>query len=53
MCIRRKVLPPFMLDNSNKFHYKNQQQKSDIKIHGSESQGQGGSTLRQPLDERT
>ena len=24
-----------------------------IKTHGSESRGQGGSTLRRPLDERT
>ena len=24
-----------------------------IKTHGSESQGQGGTTLRRPLDERT
>ena len=27
--------------------------KKWIKTHGSESRGQGGSTLRRPLDERT
>ena len=31
----------------------NQLVRSGIKTHGSESRGQGGSTLRRPLDERT
>ena len=41
------------LDFTLNIYITNSQVAFDIKTHSSESRGQGGSTLRRPLDERT